>query len=154
VLNRLGELQKARGESDPEAFCRRFWAVLRALFVADPADADRLTWAPCHLPNERAFAKPYADFVLPSIQQLDLSAEHLSTVSTPVLAIHGRKDRSSPYGGGRDWVGRLPNARLLTMAHAAHVPWIEEPDRFYAALETFLDGAWPPDAESVRSLDA
>lgn len=152
VLERLAELQKARGQYDPEAFCRAFWSILRALYVADSVDADRLKWEPCHLPNERGFARQYVEYVLPSIQQLDLSAERLANVQAPVLAIHGRKDRSSPYGGGRDWVRRLPNARLVTLERSAHTPWIEEAEAFYAALETFVDGTWPAAAEAIHEV--
>jgi proline iminopeptidase len=153
VLGRLAALQRERDQHDPEAFCRAFWSILRALYVTDPADADRLKWEPCHLPNERSFVKQYTEYLLPSIQQLDLSAERLASVRTPVLAIHGRNDRSSPYGGGRDWVRRLPQARLVTMERSAHAPWIEEPERFHAALEAFLQGTWPETSESVGAVE-
>lgn len=152
VLGRLATLQRERDQHDPEAFCRMFWSILRALYVTDPADAARLKWEPCHLPNERSFAKQYAECLLPSIRQLDLRTERLASVRTPVLTIHGRKDRSSPYGGGRDWVQRLPNARLVAMERSAHVPWLEEPERFYAALTTFLHGAWPELAETIHDV--
>ncbi len=44
MLAQLGELQKERQSSDPIAFCRKFWSILRVLYVANPADADRLGW--------------------------------------------------------------------------------------------------------------
>jgi pimeloyl-ACP methyl ester carboxylesterase len=90
---------------------------------------------------------------MPTIQSLNLSADEIAKAKAPVLVIHGRKDRSSPYGGGRDWALRLPNARLVTVDNAAHVPWIEDPAKFSRALETFLNGAWPEAAEKVESLD-
>jgi 2-hydroxy-6-oxonona-2,4-dienedioate hydrolase len=61
----------------------------------------------------------------------------------PVLTIHGRKDRSAPYGGGQDWVSRLPDARLLTVENAGHAPWIEQPATVFGAIATFLSGRWP-----------
>ena len=153
VLAELGELQKERSSYDAVAFCRKFWSLLRPLYVLDAADADRLGWEPCGFPNETAFMKPWTEHVLPSLQRLQLTAEDLASVQAPVLTIHGRKDRSSAYGGGRDWALRLPNARLVTVDRAAHVPWIEEPERVFSAIETFLDGSWPETAERVRSLD-
>jgi len=72
---------------------------------------------------------------------LKLTEEEIAKATAPVLAIHGRKDRSSSYGGGRDWALRLPNARLVTIDHAAHVPWIEDPATVFGAIETFLGGA-------------
>jgi pimeloyl-ACP methyl ester carboxylesterase len=71
----------------------------------------------------------------------------------PVLIIHGRHDRSAPYGGARDWALRLPNARLLTVKDAAHAPWIEASDEVLSSVEVFLGGAWPGTAEKVDSLD-
>ena len=44
-----------RSKDDPEAACRTFWSVLRAIYVANPADAERIDWGRCELPNERNF---------------------------------------------------------------------------------------------------
>ena len=78
--------------------------------------------------------------ILPSIQNLNLSAEEVAKVNAPVLTIHGTRDRQAPYGGGREWVLMLPNARLVTIENAAHVPWIEAPARVFGSIKTFLDG--------------
>jgi len=152
VFAKIGALQAQRTSLDPADFCRKFWAILRVLYVLRPSDADRLAWEPCHLPNEGGFMKQFTEFVLPSIQTLQLSEDACARAIAPVLAIHGRQDRSSPYGAGREWALRLPNARLVTVDHAAHVPWIENPDKVFGAIGTFLDGAWPSDAERIRSL--
>ena len=152
VFGRLGALQKEREAHDPREFCRKFWSILRVLYVLDPADADKLKWEPCDLPNEMNFMKQWNEDVLPSIQNLTLTKEEISKARAPVLAIHGRKDRSSSYGGGRDWALRLPDARLVTVENAAHVPWIEAPDMVFSAVETFLGGQWPETAEKVESL--
>ena len=153
VLARLGELQKERQAYEPHVFCKKFWSILRALYVVDPADADKLDWEPCDLPNEMNFLSQWNEHLLPSIERLNLTADDIAKVSMPVLCIHGRKDRSSSYGGGRDWALRLPDARLVTVDNAAHVPWIEDPVKVFGALETFLGGAWPDAAETVTSLD-
>jgi len=153
VFARIAELQKERPSLDSVVFCRRFWKILRELYVLRPGDADRLGWEPCHLPNELSFMKAFNEYVLPSIQRLDLHDADYAKAAAPVLAIHGRQDRSASYGGGRDWAMRLPNARLVTVDDAAHVPWIENPDKVFSAIDTFLTGAWPADAERVESLD-
>ena len=153
VLARLGELQKHRHAHDPQEFCRKVWSVLRVLYVVDPVDADKLEWEPCDLPNEVSFMQHWTENILPSIQDLNLTAAEISQARAPVLVIHGRKDRSSAYGGGRDWALRLPDARLVTVDNAAHAPWIEDPDKVFGALETFLGGAWPETAVRAESLD-
>jgi hypothetical protein len=47
----------------------------------------------------------------------------------------------------------LPDARLLTVENAAHVPWVEAPELVFGSIETFLDGAWPEGVEQVTSLE-
>jgi pimeloyl-ACP methyl ester carboxylesterase len=59
-------------------------------------------------------------------------------------------DRSAPYGGGRDWATILPNARLVTVDNAGHIPWIEKPGEVFDALQTFLDGSWPSTAVRLK----
>jgi pimeloyl-ACP methyl ester carboxylesterase len=71
--------------------------------------------------------------------------------SMPILVIHGRNDRSAPYGGGRDWAAMLPDARFLTIEDAAHVPWIEAPEKVFNGIESFLRGAWPEGVERVEA---
>jgi pimeloyl-ACP methyl ester carboxylesterase len=153
-LSKLPQLQNDRQLKDPKEACEEFWALLRVLMVADSADAGRIAWTPCDCPNELGFMKHWVGNVLPSIQTTHLSRENLSGLKTPVLTIHGTNDRQAPYGGGREWASMLPNARLVTVESAAHVPWIEAPDKVFGAIETFLEGTWPGVAEQIEALDS
>jgi pimeloyl-ACP methyl ester carboxylesterase len=137
-LSEFRKLQGERGSMERTEFCKRAWALLRLLYVAEAADADKLHWEPCDAPNELAFMKHWTENIQPSIQALNLTADQIRQVHCPVLAVHGRRDRSSPYGGGREWAELLPTARLLTVDEGAHVPWIEAPDAVFGAIETFL----------------
>jgi len=152
VLAQLARLQANRGSDDPEEFCRKVWSVLRLIYVTNPADADRINWGRCHLPNERNALKYWNQHVLPSIQRLSLTAEDVATVTMPVLTIHGTRDRSAPYGGGREWALLLPDARLVTVENAGHAPWIEAPEIVFNSIRAFLDGTWPAAAQSVESV--
>ncbi|HLY17881.1 MAG TPA: alpha/beta hydrolase [Bryobacteraceae bacterium] len=140
VFGKIAQMQREPGTDDPVELCRKFWAILRVISVADPADADRVNWGRCELPNERNFMRYWMGRILPSIQSLRLEKEVLAKVRTPVLTIHGRKDRSAPYGGACDWATQLPNARLVTVDNAAHAPWIEAPEAVFRSIEAFLDG--------------
>jgi len=115
------------------------WPLARQLFVADPANADKIHW-PVGVENETApKLMPYlGTHILPSIRQLALTDDDLANVTMPVLTIHGRLDRHAPYGGAVDWAKRLPNATLLTIENAAHYPWIEAPDEVFGAIDTAL----------------
>jgi pimeloyl-ACP methyl ester carboxylesterase len=149
VFSTIGQLQN-EGLSDPEERCRRFWSALRYLYVTDRKDVDRMAWGRCELPNERNFMQYFQGELMPSMQRLDLSPAEFARAAMPVLTIHGRKDRSAPYGGGRDWAAQLPNARLLTIDNGGHAPWIEAPEVVFGAVKTFLNGTWPDGAETVE----
>jgi pimeloyl-ACP methyl ester carboxylesterase len=82
--------------------------------------------------------------IMPTLQSLNISAADYTRATMPVLTIHGTKDRNAAYGGGMDWARSLPNARLLTVDDAAHVPWIEAPELVFGSIKTFLDGAHGP----------
>ncbi len=97
--------------------------------------------------------KHWIENLLPSIQALELAPDDLAKVKTPVLTIHGTRDRQAPYGSAREWAMLLPDARLLTVENSAHVPWIEAPELVFGSIETFLDGAWPKGVEQVTSLE-
>jgi pimeloyl-ACP methyl ester carboxylesterase len=122
VFARLAELGKERQSVDPTEFCKKFWSILRLI-----------------------------ENIFPSLRDVNLAQEDMSRVSAPVLTIHGTRDRSAPYGGGRDWAMLLPTARLVTVENAGHAPWIEGPGKVFDSIETFLEGAWPAAAQKVES---
>ena len=150
-VNRLTQPRNTIEPADAVEGCRSFWESVRVLMVADAADATKIDWTPCDCPNEINFMNYWTQNLMPSIHALRF-AEQVSKVKAPVLTIHGRRDRQAAYGGGREWSMILPDARLVTVDNAAHVPWIEVPERVFGAIETFLNGAWPEAAEVVESL--
>jgi proline iminopeptidase len=154
VVSEIARMMKDRPSGDPEEVCKKFWAVLRVMYVANRADAERINWGRCELENERSFMQYWTKHILPSIQSLNLTAEDMVKAKGPVLIVHGDKDRNAPYGGGRDWAMRLPDARLVRVENAAHAPWIEAPELVFGSIKTFFDGAWPEAAEKVESLES
>lgn len=62
--------------------------------------------------------------------------------------VHGRED-GVPLSGGRAWAAGDPNARLVVLSPAGHFPFLEQPEPFFEAVDTFLDGQWPGAAEPV-----
>jgi pimeloyl-ACP methyl ester carboxylesterase len=142
-------LEKQRQLEAPIEFCKKFWSLLRVIYVANSSDADKIKWERCDLQTELNFMKYWLEHLAPSIQGVKLTASDLTAVNSPVLTVHGTKDRSAPYGGARDWATMLPNARLLTIEGAAHAPWIEAPEQVLGPIQTFLAGSWPTAAEKV-----
>lgn len=154
VLTQIAQLLKDRDPmQDPQETCEQFWRVLRPIYVVNPADAGRISWGRCELPNERNVRRYMSDYILPSIQNLHFSTQDLVQMQAPVLIVHGKRDRSSPYGGGRDWARLFPNARLLTVENAGHAPWIEAPETVFGSLQSFLDGEWPEATERLSCVE-
>ncbi len=133
---------------DPQAHSRRFWEIFLPYMFGDPEKA-------------RAYAMPSFDDVpneWPSNMNRTLQGvfatmttydvrQRAAEVQAPVLIVHGTEDRNAPYESAPAWRACLGNARLLTVQGAAHMPWAEEPDLVYPAIDTFLEGKWPEAAE-------
>ena len=68
----------------------------------------------------------------------------------PALIIHGAADWL-PTAGGREWAAALPDAEFLLLPGVGHFPYLEAPKAFFAAIDTFLRGSWPPGAERVTT---
>jgi proline iminopeptidase len=151
VMSKLAKLQTQKRPEDPVESCKQFWSVLGPINVFNPIHAEKIDWGRCDLVNERNFMQYWSEHIFPTIQKIHLSPEQLSAMKSPVLVIHGNKDRSAPFGGGRDWARFWPHARLLTLDSVAHAPWIEAPDVVLSAVRDFLDdGNWPQAAQIVE----
>ena len=61
----------------------------------------------------------------------------LRAVTAPALVMHGTKEFIS-LESAREWATALPNGRLLLLAGAGHFPYLEVPDRFFRAADSFL----------------
>jgi len=154
----LNELHRLRANGYPELhprdYCEAEWAVTRFALVGDPIHVGNVPAAPCDMPNEwPTRLVNYLARQLPSIEKLDLKPARIKALTMPVLVVHGTVDRNAPYGSGREWALTLPDARLVTIEGAAHCPWADQPEQVIAAIRTFLDGAWPPGAEDVATLE-
>jgi pimeloyl-ACP methyl ester carboxylesterase len=57
----------------------------------------------------------------------------------PVLIVWGARDRLVPPGHAQDAHRGIPGSRLEVFEQAGHLPQLEEPSRFAAVLEGFLD---------------
>ncbi|HKQ30148.1 MAG TPA: alpha/beta hydrolase [Burkholderiales bacterium] len=88
------------------------------------------------------------------IASMALAMEDLSralpTLPMETLVIWGRNDTIAPVRTGRMLARVIPRARLVELERAAHVPMLETPAPFRAALEKFLvDGIVPVRSHTV-----
>jgi len=65
-------------------------------------------------------------------------AVSLAEIKVPVLLVYGADDRLTPVKLGRDMAAQIPDARLVVIEAAGHLPNIERPDAFNAAVLEFL----------------
>jgi pimeloyl-ACP methyl ester carboxylesterase len=62
----------------------------------------------------------------------------LHRIDVPTLLIWGDHDRMFPIEHAQAFAKAIPGAELVVIPKCGHVPQIEKPDEFVAALETFL----------------
>jgi L-proline amide hydrolase len=75
--------------------------------------------------------------VVGTIRDWDIT-ERLGDIDVPTLLLSGRHDEATPriVGEIRD---RIPNAEWVLLEESSHLPHVEEPERFVAAVEGFLE---------------
>jgi proline iminopeptidase len=151
----VARLRRLREESfhleQPEKYCEEEWLVARVRLVGDPGRVDRLGPGVCSMPNEwPTNLARHLFHHFGSMSRFDVKPDDLSGLRSPVLTVHGTRDRNAPYGAGREWARNLPNGRLLTVEGAAHQVWADRPE-VLSAIRTFLEGQWPENAEEIRA---
>jgi len=67
------------------------------------------------------------------------STDLLPQIGCPTLVIAGEQDTLSPLADAQLMAERIPQAQLVTIAHAAHLANLEQPGAFNQALSSFLD---------------
>ncbi|MFL5570263.1 MAG: alpha/beta fold hydrolase, partial [Gemmatimonadaceae bacterium] len=68
--------------------------------------------------------------------------QDLEGIKIPSIIIHGRDD-PIPLASSSEAANALGVA-LVVLDDCGHVPYVEQPDRLFAALEPFLDETNPP----------
>lgn len=116
-------------ERDPDAFRHRTFELSVAGYFADPRVARDLT--PFRVTGR------VQQSVWESLGDFDLFVPGmLGSVHVPAIVIHGRAD-PIPLESS-ELVARALGAELVVLDGAGHVPYVEQPDALFAAVERFL----------------
>jgi len=67
-------------------------------------------------------------------------ADRLEQIVQPTLLIHGRKDMITPVLASEEIARRIPNAKLVVLEDAGHVPVMTRPSEVSAAVLEFFGG--------------
>jgi proline iminopeptidase len=66
------------------------------------------------------------------------SVDRLAEIRVPVLVVAGRHDAITAWPQAERIVNRLSDADLVVLENSAHVPWLDEPDAFFATITDWL----------------
>lgn len=114
-------------ERDPAAYRQRGFELSVAGYFADPANASELT--PFRVTSR------VQQSIWESLGDYDLLPE-LRALRMPTLVVHGRQD-PIPVASSEAVADAL-KADLVVLDDCGHVPYVEQPARFFSAVRTFL----------------
>jgi proline iminopeptidase len=147
---RIAELRAdALDRSYPTSFCREHVRLVDLPpRMGSHRAIERYQSDPCRFENEwPANVSAAVGAVIAPLGAWDWR-QSVGALQVPALVVHGTDD-FTPIEGAMDWVTALPEARLVRVAGAGHLPWLEAPEAVLGAIDTFLNGAWPATAERV-----
>lgn len=126
-------------ERDPLAWCRAVHRLYFLAYVARPESLARMKSSPCVEPNlDPDHVNNQGRRAMEVLGAYDWRADFRG-LDVPFLILHGAQD-PVPVEGSREWLEALPDARLVVWDDVAHMPWLEAPERFFAAVQDFLGG--------------
>jgi proline iminopeptidase len=135
-IQKLREELAASGlrERDPAAYRQRAFELGVAGYFSDPRKATDLT-------PFRVVAR-VQESVWESLGDFDLIS-NLKGIKIPSIIVHGRDD-PIPLASTVE-AARALGTNLLVLDECGHVPYVEQPQRLFAALDSFLDETNPPE---------
>mgnify|MGYP001290559800 CR=1 FL=1 len=138
---RVEQLRTARlANPGDAAACRAFYALWFLAAFTDSASLRRSRGDFCAGTPEALVNKirNVDRFTVASLGEWDWRPA-LRAVKAPALVIRGSNEFFS-LESAREWTTALPNGRLLQLQGAGHFPYLEVPERFFSAAESFLQG--------------
>ena len=121
-------------ENDPAAYRQRAFELGVAGYFSDPRKATDLT-------PFRVVARVQQS-VWESLGDFDLIRD-LNGIKTPSIIVHGRDD-PIPLASSVE-AARALGTDLAVLDECGHVPYVEQPEGLFAALDPFLDETNPPE---------
>lgn len=118
-------------ETDPAAYRQRNFELSVAGYFANPRSARDLTPFRVNARVQHA--------VWDSLGRFDLTTDRrLRAIDAPALIVHGRQD-PIPLASSEDAAALLGGgARLVVLDNCGHVPYVEQPEQLFSAVDAFL----------------
>ena len=134
--------------SDPVRFARAEAMAIAVTQVPRSEVFDRMQSTPWVYPNEQRGRWIAVSQRIAQTKPRRVSG-HLGVAT---LVMYGDQDRM-PLGAATDWLWTMTDTRLSVLRGVGHYPWLEQPDRFFADADAFLNGHWPGDAVPIGESD-
>lgn len=116
-------------ESNPDAYRQRNFELSVAGYFQDPDDAVDLT--PFRVSSR------VQQSVWDSLGDFDLAHDGtLARIDLPALIVHGRQD-PIPLASSQE-AAQILRAELVPIENCGHVPYVEQPDALFSAIDAFL----------------
>lgn len=120
------------GVGPPRSPLTYAWPLARTMLGSRPSFLVRLTYD-----GLRAGPRNLARGGL-HVARADVTAE-LAAVTAPTLLVWGARDGVVPIEEASIWLERMPDARLIVIPGAGHVPMVESPVELAEAIRSFLE---------------
>jgi pimeloyl-ACP methyl ester carboxylesterase len=138
--------------ADFAADCRRWNAAYLPMYFGDSAQVSQVVMDFCELRNESPARLAWrSEQTMRSLPRRWDYTRKAMAIRAPTLVIQGDHDLAVSPDGARRWTELIPDARLIMLAGAGHLTYVERSDRVVPALVRFLNGDWPPEAMQLRS---
>ena len=120
------------GVGPPRSPLTYAWPLARTMLGSRPSFLVRLTYD-----GLRAGPRNLARGGL-HVARADVTAE-LAAVTAPTLLVSGARDEVVPIEEASIWLERMPDARLIVIPGAGHVPMVDSPVELAEAIRPFLE---------------
>jgi 4,5:9,10-diseco-3-hydroxy-5,9,17-trioxoandrosta-1(10),2-diene-4-oate hydrolase len=114
------------------------------------AHADRLP-APLIAEQVKGSGKPGFIDALDALTSYPIR-DRLGEITCPTLIVWGTRDRLVPVRDAFEFEECIPNARAIVWSDTGHLPMLERPAAFNAAVEEFFDDARDDDAVEEQAV--
>jgi pimeloyl-ACP methyl ester carboxylesterase len=123
---------------------QRAWGRTALLFAHPPGGVPREWLAEqCRLAQSPGYLEAHLTVLRALVSlagQREVLVDRLASLKIPTLVVWGARDRVFPESHAREAVVRLREGSLVLIPDCGHMPHVECPDRFLAALDKFLVG--------------
>jgi 4,5:9,10-diseco-3-hydroxy-5,9,17-trioxoandrosta-1(10),2-diene-4-oate hydrolase len=121
---------------------QRAWGRTALLFALPPGSVPREWLAEqCRLARSPDYLEAHLTVLCALVDpggQREVLVDRLPLLEIPTLVVWGARDRVFPESQAKDAAARLRRGSLAVIPDCGHLPHVECPDRFVAALDQFL----------------